>query len=217
MSTKAAVEQGADVPRSTKVRILEAAEQVFAERGFEGASTREIAARADVNISSLHYHWASKETLYVAVFRNVFARIMDHLESSITPLLERAAPRAESPEMVDRVMRELFDFFAARPTIPRLLLRRIVESEDRDHGLERDVLGPAWEHFTAWTRQAKLDDASARLFMLTMHSVVMVYALDSAPYCTVLGGSVQDPRLADALRTHVAELACALLERMAAR
>jgi AcrR family transcriptional regulator len=212
---KSAVEQAGEPPRSTKTRILDAAEEVFAQRGFEGASTREIAARADVNISSLHYHWASKETLYVAVFRNVFERIMEHLESTITPLLGRDAPRSLQPDVVDRIMGELFDFFAAQPTIPRLLLRRIVETGALDHGLERDVLGPAWEHFTAWTRRANLDDAAARLFMLTMHSVVMVYALDSGPYRAVLGGSLEEVRLRDALRVHIAELAHALLDRMA--
>ena len=215
MSSKSAVEQAGEPPRSTKGRILNAAEEVFARRGFEGASTREIAARAHVNISSLHYHWASKETLYVAVFRDVFERIMDHLESTITPLLGHEAPHGEQRDVVDRIMCELFDFFAAQPTIPRLLLRRIVETEALDHGLERDVLGPAWEHFTAWTRRARLDDTSARLFMLTMHSVVMVYALDSGPYRAVLGGSLRETRRRDALRAHVAELAHALLDRMA--
>ena len=208
--------QPGDVPRSTKTRILNAAEEIFGRRGFEGASTREIAAAAGVNISSLHYHWASKETLYVAVFRHVFERIMAHLEATVTPLLERTGPRGGESDVVDRIMRELFDFFAAQPNVPRLLLRRIVESDGSDHGLERDVLGPAWEHFTAWTRRAKLDDGAARLFMLSMHSVVMVYVLDSAPYQAVLGGSLRrDARLREALRLHVADLAHALLDRMA--
>jgi AcrR family transcriptional regulator len=216
VSSKSAVEQQpGHPPRSTKARILNAAEEVFAEHGFEGASTREIAARAQVNISSLHYHWASKETLYVAVFRNVFARIMSHLESTITPLLEHDGSRGEQRGVVGRVMGELFDFVATQPTIPRLLLRRIVDAEALDHDLEREVLGPAWEHFRAWTRRAALDDAAARLFMLTMHSVVMAYALDSGPYRAVLGGSLRDSRLGDALRVHVAELAQALLDRMA--
>ena len=215
MSTKPAVASVGEGPRSTKARILDAAEEVFAQRGFEGASTREIAARADVNISSLHYHWASKETLYVAVFRDVFERILAHLESTITPLLASEAPREADGDVVDRIMRELFDFFAGQPTIPRLLLRRIVEVGGLDYGLERDVLGPAWEHFTTWTRRANLDDAAARLFMLTMHSVVMIYALDSGPYRAVLGGSLLDPRLHGALRAHVGELAHALIDRMA--
>lgn len=216
MATKSATVPSGEPPRSTKARILEAAEAIFARRGFEGASTREIAASAGVNISSLHYHWASKETLYVAVFRNVFERIMAHLESTVTPLLGRPGSREGSGDTVDRIMHELFDFFAAQPNVPRLLLRRIVESDGTDFGLERDVLGPAWEHFTTWTRQAKLDDRAAPLFMLSVHSVVMVYLLDSGPYQAVLGGSlVRDVRLRETLRLHVAELAHALLDRMA--
>jgi len=215
VSRKPAVEQAGESPRSTKARILHAAEEVFACRGFEGASTREIAARAAVNISSLHYHWASKETLYVAVFRDVFERIMERLESTITPLLGGETARGNQGDVVGRIMRELFDFFVGQPTIPRLLLRRIIESDAFDHGLERDVLGPAWEHFSAWTRRAKLDDSTARLFMLSMHSVVMIYALDSGPYRAVLGGGLDEPARCDALREHVAELAQALLDRMA--
>src|ERR1041384_7574683 len=84
---KSAFEKAREAPGSTKARILAAAEEVFAARGFEGASTREIAARAGVNISSLHYHWESKETLYFAVFRNVFDRIVDLLQNTLAPLL----------------------------------------------------------------------------------------------------------------------------------
>jgi len=69
---KSALDKAREAPGSTKARLLEAAEEVFAARGFLGASTREIAARAGVNISSLHYHWASKDTLYFAVFRNIY-------------------------------------------------------------------------------------------------------------------------------------------------
>ena len=76
--TKTALDKAREAPGSTKARILTAAEEVFAARGFQGASTREIAARAGVNISSLHYHWESKETLYFLpaggpdLFLNVF-------------------------------------------------------------------------------------------------------------------------------------------------
>ena len=68
---RSALQKAREAPSSTKARILAAAEQVFAEEGFAGASTRAIAAKARVNISSLHYHWESKETLYFAVFQNI--------------------------------------------------------------------------------------------------------------------------------------------------
>lgn len=52
----------------TRERLLAAASQVFAEKGFTGATTREIVALARVNIASLHYHFRDKRGLYLAVF-----------------------------------------------------------------------------------------------------------------------------------------------------
>jgi AcrR family transcriptional regulator len=82
--------------------LLEAAYRLIGERGLEGLRTRDIAARAGVNISTLHYYFGTKETLLVAVVghaRNKFASqpaprrsrsergqgapsLSDHLESS---------------------------------------------------------------------------------------------------------------------------------------
>ncbi|MGH1505608.1 MAG: helix-turn-helix domain-containing protein, partial [Acidimicrobiales bacterium] len=45
----------------TRARILAAAVEVFAERSFDGASTREIASRAEVTQPLLNYHFQSKE------------------------------------------------------------------------------------------------------------------------------------------------------------
>jgi AcrR family transcriptional regulator len=208
---KSALEQAQEAPGSTKGRILAAAEEVFAEKGFQGASTREIAARAGVNISSLHYHWASKETLYFAVFRNIFDRIVDLLQNTLAPLLARSGKRSDA---IDLTMGALFDFFADNPNVPKLLLRRVVENEQIDAGIERDILVPAWAVFAEWLgwlgRRAIPEDAS-RLFMLSMHSVVLVYLLDSRSYQSLLGGSVRSGPLREQVRRHVIELVHRLL------
>lgn len=77
------VDKSHEVPSSTKARILAAAERIFAARGFEGASTREIAAASEANISSLHYHWESKETLYYAVFERIHDQLLEVVRTSI--------------------------------------------------------------------------------------------------------------------------------------
>src|SRR5437773_1853915 len=186
---KSALQKAREAPGSTKARILGAAEEVFAARGYEGASTRDIAARAGVNISSLHYHWESKETLYFAVFRNVFDQIVDLLENTLPPLLGR---RRDRRAVVDVAMGALFDFFAGNPNVPKLLLRRIIDDADADLGIERDVLAPSWEQFSAWLARLgrPFSDAESRLFMLSVHSVLLVYLLDSTAYRSLLGGSV---------------------------
>ena len=53
----------------TRDRILRTAERLFAERGFNGVSVRELAAAAQVNIASIGYHFKSKEGLLSEVYR----------------------------------------------------------------------------------------------------------------------------------------------------
>jgi TetR/AcrR family transcriptional regulator, regulator of cefoperazone and chloramphenicol sensitivity len=54
------------VPRQ---RLLEAAVEVFAAKGYEGASTREICRLADVNVAAIHYYFGDKASLYRELFR----------------------------------------------------------------------------------------------------------------------------------------------------
>jgi AcrR family transcriptional regulator len=61
--------------RDTKARLITAASELFAERGFHGTTVRDIAERAGVNLASGHYHYGSKKDLYLAVLRAQFAEI----------------------------------------------------------------------------------------------------------------------------------------------
>jgi AcrR family transcriptional regulator len=58
-----------NAPGSTKERILSAAEALFAQRGFDGASLRQLTAAAGVNLAAVNYHFGSKEKLVEQVFR----------------------------------------------------------------------------------------------------------------------------------------------------
>jgi AcrR family transcriptional regulator len=205
---KSRLELAREAPRSTKARILAAAEAVFAARGFEGASTREIASRAGVNISSLHYHWASKETLYVAVFHDVFDRLTELLRGT----LARLADERQREVVVARVMRELVAFMASHPTVPKLLTRRLLEP-DVEPGVDREVLGPAWEMFTEWIGRdrQRLSETELRLLMLSTYSVLLLYMLDSASYQSLLGGSVLAPPLRGQVERHLVRLVEGLL------
>lgn len=54
-----------------KEKILDAAVTIFSQNGFDGARTRDIAALAKVNISTLHYHFKSKDNIYGSVIRKI--------------------------------------------------------------------------------------------------------------------------------------------------
>ena len=60
---------GHDDEAGTRERILKTAERLFAKRGFDGVSVRELAGSANVNIASIGYHFHSKEGLLAEVYR----------------------------------------------------------------------------------------------------------------------------------------------------
>jgi len=60
----------AETGREALHKILVAAEQEFAERGFDGASMKALSLRANVSQSLLHYHFGSKDRLYASVIHN---------------------------------------------------------------------------------------------------------------------------------------------------
>jgi TetR/AcrR family transcriptional regulator len=198
--------------RSTKQRILLAAEQVFATKGFGGASTRDIASLAGVNISSLHYHWETKERLYTGVFEHVYERMMEISRSSMA-LASPAVP--ESGRFFrEEAVRRLYDFFLENPNVPRLLLRRIVEDEDFGGEIERDVLGPSWRVLAGWVQDLtgqRIGDLDAKILMLTMQSVLLLFVVDSRQYRHILGGSVRDAEIGPRVRDHLIRLSAALV------
>ena len=209
---RSALEKAREAPSSTKARILAAAEEVFATKGFAGASTREIAAKANVNISSLHYHWESKETLYFAVFENIFDRILDLVRRAIPADIGQPAKAS----VVDDAVGGILDFFADHPNVPKLLVRRLLENEESHADIERDVLVPAWRVFAGWTEAfsgRKLKDIDSQLFMLTIHSVVLLFMLDSRQFASLIGGSVYAPEVRRRVRTHIIKLVHKLLAR----
>jgi AcrR family transcriptional regulator len=208
--SRAALNKPREAPASTKARILVAAEAVFAARGFDGASTREIAAAAGVNISSLHYHWESKETLYFGVFEHVYDRILALVRSSIP---DTSIERPASRQVVDEVMGRLYDFFADNPSIPRLMVRRLLETTDGTSEIERDILLPAWRRFATWTYDLSgvVSAEAAPILMLTVHSVLLLFMLDSQQFAGLLGGSVRSPAMRARLRPHIVDLVHVLM------
>jgi AcrR family transcriptional regulator len=208
---RSALKKAREAPSSTKARILATAEEVFAAKGFAGASTREIAAKAQVNISSLHYHWESKETLYFAVFENIYDHLVDLVRPSIPARVDTAkAGRA----VVEETMGALFDFFADHPNVPKLLVRRLLENEEAHVDVEHDILVPAWKVFAAWTQEfgdRRVKQVDADLFMLTIHSVLLLFLLDSRHFTSVLQGSVYEPRVRQRVRAYIIGLVKKLL------
>jgi len=112
---------------SSRDKILEVAEALYARRGFAGVGMREVADAAGLGKSSLFHHFRSKVQLYLAVLERVLARI----ENRLQPILELQVGAAEK---LDRWIDAVIDELAEQPASARMLLRALFEEEEFETG-----------------------------------------------------------------------------------
>lgn len=85
----------------TKEKIMKAARLLFADRGYEGTSVREIAKAAEVNIASLNYYFASKENLFQEIIKTGYVECSEQMRV----MLEKNAGNLEN------TLTEFFHYF----------------------------------------------------------------------------------------------------------
>jgi TetR/AcrR family transcriptional regulator len=108
---------------ASRDKILDAAEDLFARRGFTGIGMREVADVAGLGKSSLFHHFKSKAELYAAVV----GRILDIFDTRLTAAL---ATGGDPVARFDRWLDALMDTFAEHPTSARLFLRSLFEDDE---------------------------------------------------------------------------------------
>src|SRR5689334_6046794 len=75
----------------TRARLLDAAEQLFAERGLDAVSVRDITELADANTAAIHYHFGSKHDLIAAILERRAAAVGKRREELLDELDARDA------------------------------------------------------------------------------------------------------------------------------
>ena len=108
----------AEATVDAKARLLDAAAECFAERGFHGTTIREIAERAGVNVAACHYHVGSKQDLYVEVLRAQFALVKAQMQAAgvaVTADDLARRSRADVEALVARRIRVMLQFLLGPP------------------------------------------------------------------------------------------------------
>jgi AcrR family transcriptional regulator len=128
----------------TRERILDAAESVFAKRGFDAATTREIAAISETNVATTYSYFANKEALYAAVLQRAIEPLIE--------LMDRFAGQRDKPGAAAGAIHDVLSRLANHEGTTRLVYREIVANGPLAEGLTKALFEPLLDRVCAEIR-----------------------------------------------------------------
>ncbi|CAJ1920921.1 TetR family transcriptional regulator [Aeromonas veronii] len=165
----------------TKNRILDAAEVLFAERGFADTSLRLITSEADVNLASVNYHFGSKKELIQAVLDRYLSLFMPDLDTRLRVLMEQ--DQLTLLQLFESFVEPLMKLSAVRANGPaifmQLLGRGYIDSQGHLRRFITAHYGPILQRITQAISKANPALSPADLFWrlhFTLGTVVFTMA-----------------------------------------
>jgi TetR/AcrR family transcriptional regulator len=134
----------------TRQRLVDAALLVFAEHGFAGASTREIARRAGVALAALPYHFTTKEALWKAASDRIFARLGETFLRRVEGLAG-----VDARTRLRLLLRDFVRFQAAHPELHRFMVQEGIGKSPRLAWLVEKHIRPIYDSVRALTEEAQ--------------------------------------------------------------
>ena len=199
----------------TKQRILRVAAEVFATQGFGGSTTRDIAAGAGINVSTLHYHWDSKENLYLAVIEEVCKGLVEigeqwEARAGVEDLNDVETQRSVVREAVG----ELIEYALDNQIFARLMAQKWSKAT-LPMEVETRILLPAAASISRALKRAferglgrTID---AELLTLDFIWLFMGYLVGEPLFKAFVGKGLDDPTALARLKEHITELALRII------
>lgn len=183
---------------ATRERILVAALDLFSELSFDGATTREIAARAGVTQPLVNYHFSSKDELWFAAVDRIFAELSEALIA-----------RAQGLRGVDELtvakllIREFVYFSAAHPQLHRIITQECKTDGPRMDWLVERHVRPVYEQtaamFDGLVKAGHMPDfPPAHFYYILTGAAPTMFVL--GPECRRLAGI--DPQAPEVIEAH---------------
>ena len=170
----------------TKTRILDAAEKLFGEKGFDATSLRDITTEADVNLAAVNYHFQSKESLIEAAIM----RSAGPVNQKRLAMLEAAGPQANIEQIVEAFVGPVLEqeFVTMAPLMARVLASPEIMKRVFQHHME--TLSRRFADAVAMA----LPELSApeRMWRLHFTAGAMAHTVTRAPVLRDLFGGMLD-------------------------
>lgn len=137
--------------QDTRAALIEAAEDLFAQKGFEGASVKEICEKAGVNVSLVSYHFEGKEGLYRTVLETFAGKGMELAERLLS------APKSKEEFLLRLQMfaEELVGTHVRHPKATRILHRECSAETSVARDVFQRTFHKVFEQFVAFLTVAR--------------------------------------------------------------
>ena len=113
---------------STVAKILQAAEELFAEKGFNGTSVNLIAEKAEVNKAMIYYHFKDKNDL----INSMFKRILSESEDYVRRAFAAHSDNGKEASHLDHIEEEL-KFLSKRKRIISVMMMEALKGDEKDN------------------------------------------------------------------------------------
>ena len=172
-------------PESTRTAVVNAAEQLFAEKGFAATSMRDISATSGVSHPLIHHHFGSKENLYAAVKR----RLVEGYARRF-PVAARAVNR---PLSVKAEMRRLMTYLRENEVMFRLCGWMRLEGDVQSWPGEPDLLDTLRSRIAVGQRRRRIrEDLDAATLSLMIFGLVFFWVENRAHFTERFKGTIDD-------------------------
>jgi AcrR family transcriptional regulator len=198
----------------TAERILDAAEALFAQRGYAGTALRDVAARVGLRTPSLYNHFPNKEALYAAV-----------LERGIRPVLDVLTEVVETRDRSDRDVRQIVErtmrLVGRRPNLPRLIQHETLSGGRHLTPMLREwiqrTFARAYEMVEASAAASRWEPDQFPLLVLAMYHVFVGYFAIANVYKDLNGEDLLGQEALAKQTRFFGDLVAALFEEEGAR
>lgn len=163
----AAVVRG-EAEDGARIRILDAALAVFAQRGFDGARTREIADRAGANLGLITYYFRDKDRLWRAAVTRAFTRLQGELAEVLTP-----RPDDDERIELERLVRRFVGFVARNPQFMQLMNDEGKRDSPRMRWLADTFVRPMFEALRTRVEHAQANGLLPPIPAANLHYLVL--------------------------------------------
>jgi len=128
----------------TKNKLLKAASEAFAKKGYRETTVAEICRRAGSNVAAVNYHFGGKDALYAAVWRNAFKEAL-RVYPPDGGLPSNTTPQKRLHALIFSILHRIMDD-GRLGYAGQILLQEMSDPTDVIRQVRKDVIGPLREH-----------------------------------------------------------------------